>query len=82
MIAVVDAMGHGPTQFQRPWPPDATVGIVTETGRVFHRGVDCPGYRQGVANSRRHGRRIAPVEQVTSVGARRRGKGVCNKCWP
>ncbi len=48
---VVDALGDGPTQFRNPWPPDATVGIVTVSGRVFHRGVDCPGYRQGIENS-------------------------------
>ncbi len=76
-----EAQGHGPSQFKVPWPPDDTIGIITTAGRVFHRGTDCPGYQQGIGNARRRGADISPVEEVTAAEARRRRRGVCNRCW-
>lgn len=69
-------------QRRHSWPPEGTPGIVTITGRLFHRGEDCPGYRRGVEEARKHGREVAPVDRVTAVTARARGKGACSQCWP
>lgn len=78
---VMEAQGHLPTQFRIPWPADPTRGIVTFTGRVFHRSTLCPGYQQGLRNSARSGSEGAVVQNVSAAEARARGKGVCNRCW-
>lgn len=61
-------------QLGHSWPPDTTPGIVTVSGRLFHRGEDCPGYRQGVDQAVKQGRNLAVIERVTAAAARARGK--------
>ena len=68
-------------QLANAWPPDGTTGIVTLKGRTFHRGVDCPGYQQGLREAAKKGRQSHPVEVVTAEVARTRGKGPCLRCW-
>jgi hypothetical protein len=72
----MEAQGS-PIQRSRRWPADRTRGIITVTGRTFHSSVECPGYRRGV----RDAAHPAAVERVSANTARRRGKGVCARCW-
>ncbi|MEU5905365.1 hypothetical protein ABZ780_13440 [Micromonospora sp. NPDC047467] len=69
-------------QLENRWPPGGTLGIVTTGGRTFHRDTACPGYRQGVRQAEKKGRRINKVECVSAASARDRGKGACRRCWP
>jgi hypothetical protein len=72
--AVAYQLGHS-------WPPDDTLGIVTVSGRLFHVGEECSGYRQGVDQAVKKGRNVAVVERVTAAAARARGKSASSKCW-
>jgi hypothetical protein len=76
------AEAHGiPIQLARPWPDDDAVGVVTTSGRTFHRDEQCPGYQRGVREAIAKGRHVAPAEHVNAQTARQRGKGVCARCW-
>ncbi|SIR90426.1 hypothetical protein SAMN05444858_12631 [Micromonospora avicenniae] len=71
-----------PVQLENPWPAGGTRGIVTTGGRTFHRDTTCPGYRQGVRQAEKKGRRVNEVERVTAATAQDRGKSACRICWP
>jgi hypothetical protein len=54
--------------------------MTTDHSDRYHVDEACPGYRQGVRNSERLGRKVWPARWVSETEAQAEGKTPCLRC--